>query len=152
MLRARLSVVGLGTDNGKNWETRPDASFENMQMQCGWWHGKMQQASEWQGNNSDNWETPGASVSGHYNTRPLQEGLVPRSKDGTGEKRKRKRRGKTKLFLWPKEWNQRTLKSWTTWKKEYNGDERSWKHPVRKEEQGRTIYYRTPVEKRYNTW
>ena len=29
---------------------------------------------------ANNWETPGALVSGHYNTPPLQEDLVPRSR------------------------------------------------------------------------
>ena len=48
---------------------------------------------------SNNWKTPGTLVSRGYNTPPLQEDLVPRSKDGTGEKLKRKRRGKTKLLL-----------------------------------------------------
>ena len=48
---------------------------------------------------ANNWKTPGASVSWCYNTPPLQEDLVPISKDGTGEKRKRKRRGKTNCFF-----------------------------------------------------
>ena len=49
MLRARASVSGLRTDNRRNGEPGTDASFDNMMMQCGWWHGKMQHASEWQG-------------------------------------------------------------------------------------------------------
>ena len=32
------------------------------------------------------WKSSGASVSRRYNTPPLQEDLVPRSKDGTGKK------------------------------------------------------------------
>ena len=48
-----------------------------------------------------NWETPGASVSGRYNTPPLREDLVPRSRMAPEEQRKRKRRGKTKLLLLP---------------------------------------------------
>ena len=44
-------------------------------------------------------KTPGASDPGRYNSPPLTRDLVPRSKDGTGGKQKRKRRGKTKLLL-----------------------------------------------------
>ena len=33
----------------------------------------------------NNWKTPGATVSGRYNTPPLQEDLASRSKDGTEE-------------------------------------------------------------------
>ena len=40
---------------------------------------------------ANNWETPGASDSGHHNTPPLQEDLVPRSRMTPEEKRKRKR-------------------------------------------------------------
>ena len=29
---------------------------------------------------ANNWKTPGTSVSGHYNTPPLREDLVPRSR------------------------------------------------------------------------
>ena len=47
----------------------------------------------------NNWKTPGATVSGRYNTPPLQEDLVPRSRMAPEGKRKRKRRGKTKLLL-----------------------------------------------------
>ncbi|EMS54538.1 hypothetical protein TRIUR3_27204 [Triticum urartu] len=35
VLLARASVSGLRRDNGRNWETRTNASFEDMQMQCG---------------------------------------------------------------------------------------------------------------------
>ena len=48
---------------------------------------------------ANNWETPGASVSGRHNTPPLREDLVPRSRMAPEGKRKRKRRGKTKLLL-----------------------------------------------------
>ena len=37
------------------------------------------------------WKASEASVLGRHNTPPLTRDLVPRSKDGTGEKRKRKR-------------------------------------------------------------
>ena len=48
----------------------------------------------------NNWKTPGATVSGCYNTPPLQEDLVPRSRMAPDGKRKRKIRGNTKLLLW----------------------------------------------------
>ena len=48
---------------------------------------------------ANNWTTPGAMVSGRYNTPPLREGLVPRSRMAPEGKGKRKRRGKTKLLL-----------------------------------------------------
>ena len=36
MPRARASVVGLRTDNGRNWGRNPDGcKFQNMMMQCG---------------------------------------------------------------------------------------------------------------------
>ena len=38
-------------------------------------------------------------VLGHHNTPPLREDLVPRSRMAPEGKRKRKRRGKTKLLL-----------------------------------------------------
>ena len=47
----------------------------------------------------NNWKTPGALVSRRYNTPPLQEDLVPRSRmapEGNGRGRER---GKTKLLL-----------------------------------------------------
>ena len=59
MPRARASLSGLRTDNGKNWETRTNASFENMQMQCG------TQAND-MAKTANNWKTPGAMVSGRY--------------------------------------------------------------------------------------
>ena len=39
---------------------------------------------------TNNWKTPGATVSGHHNTPPLQEDLVPRSRmapEGNGKGR-----------------------------------------------------------------
>ena len=48
---------------------------------------------------ANNWKTPGTSVSGRHNTPPLREDLVPRSRMAPEGKRKRKRRGKTKLLL-----------------------------------------------------
>ena len=48
---------------------------------------------------TNNWRTPGTSVSGRHNTPRLREDLVPRSRMALEGKRKRKRRGKTKLLL-----------------------------------------------------
>jgi len=47
---------------------------------------------------TNNWKTPGASVSGRHNTPPLQEDLVPRSRMAP-EKNRRGRGSKTKLLL-----------------------------------------------------
>ena len=49
----------------------------------------------------NSWKSSGASVSGRHNTPPLQEDLVPRYRMAPERKRKRKRRGKTKLLLRP---------------------------------------------------
>ena len=48
---------------------------------------------------ANNSKTPGTTVSGRHNTPPLREDLVPRSRMAPEGKRKRKRRGKTKLLL-----------------------------------------------------
>ena len=48
---------------------------------------------------SNNSKTPGTTVSGRYNTPPLREDLVPRSRMTPEGKQNRKRRGKTKLLL-----------------------------------------------------
>ena len=48
---------------------------------------------------ANNWTTPGATVSGRYNTPPLREDLVPRSRMAPEGKQKGKRSGKTKLLL-----------------------------------------------------
>ena len=81
------------------------------------------------------WKATEAPVLGRYNTPPLREDLVPRSRMAPEGKRKRKRNGKTKLLLTTNEWNQRTLRGWTNSRKEHNEGERSWKHSVRKEGQ-----------------
>ena len=98
--RARASVVGLRTDNGRNEEAGIGASFKT------WWcnaHDDMTRCNT-QANDmattANNWTTPGATVSRRYNTPPLREDLVPRSRMAPEGKQKRKRRGKTKLLLW----------------------------------------------------
>ena len=48
---------------------------------------------------ANNWTTTGTTVSGRYNTPPLREDLVPRSRMAPEGKRKGKRSGKTKLLL-----------------------------------------------------
>ena len=47
---------------------------------------------------ANNWRTPGTSVLRRYNTPPLREDLVPRSRMAPEGKQKRKRRGKTNLL------------------------------------------------------
>ena len=100
MPRARASVSGLRTDNGENEGAWVDASFKT------WWctaHDDMircnTQAND-MATTTNNWTTPGTSVSGPYNTPPLREDLVPRSRMAPEGKRKRKRRVKTKFLLW----------------------------------------------------
>ena len=48
----KLSGAQYATDR-RNGETGTDASFENMMMQCTWWHDMMQHASEWHGNDGE---------------------------------------------------------------------------------------------------
>ena len=48
---------------------------------------------------TNNWKTPGAMVSGRYNTPPLREDLVPRSRMAPDGKRRRKRIGKLSCFF-----------------------------------------------------
>ena len=84
---------------------------------------------------ADNWRTPGTSVSGHYNTPPLREDLVPRSRMAPEGKQKRKRRGKLSCFsdkrVKPK--NLARLNKFE--KKKYHEGELGRKHYVRNEGQ-----------------
>ena len=84
---------------------------------------------------ANNWETPGASVSGRHNTPPLREDIVPRSRMAPEGQRKRKRRVKLSCFF-DKRVKPMNLERLNNFEKKYNGDEQSWKHSVRNEEQG----------------
>ena len=79
--------MGLGTVNekkGEAWQLRADASFENMtatECRCNANDAIMNATNKrntWQQRKT--WKPSGASVSGRYNTPPLQEDLVPRSR------------------------------------------------------------------------
>ena len=48
---------------------------------------------------ANNWKTPGASVSGRYNTPPLREDLDPRSRMAPEKTEEEGEKGKTKLLL-----------------------------------------------------
>ena len=61
--------------------------YENMRMQCDYECNKQIKHTA----TTKTWKASEASVSGRHNTPPLTRDLVPRSRDGTGEKRKRKR-------------------------------------------------------------
>ena len=90
-----------GLQNGQR-EKCSDAWHEHVckwnahdDMICNAWHASNDKATT-----ANNCTTPGTSVSGRYNTPPLREDLVPRSRMAPEGQRKRKRRGKTKLLLW----------------------------------------------------
>ena len=72
---------------------------------------------------------------GRYNTPPLREDLVPRSRMAP----ERNGRGREKVKLscfFDKRVKPLTLRGWTNWKKEHNEGEKIWKHSIRKREQG----------------
>ena len=117
-------------------------SWVEMQRLMTWWHDDMMQCKnkrastkETHGETRNSWKSSEASVSGRHNTPPLQEDLVPRSRMLPEGNERGWEEVKLSCFFdkWVKPKNLERLK---TWKKEYNGDERSWKHSVRKEEQG----------------
>ena len=100
-----------------------------------WCNAKIKEQANDKATTTNNWKTPGATVLGHYNTPPLQEDLIPRSEMAPERNRRGREEVKLSCFF-DKQVKPRTLRGWTNWKKEYNEDEQSWKHPVRKEEQG----------------
>ena len=48
---------------------------------------------------TNNWKTPGATISGRYNTPPLREDLVPRSRMAPEKNEREREEVKTKLLL-----------------------------------------------------
>ena len=111
-----------------------------------WWHDAMQMKAKKNAtskNKSHNesrkpWKASEASVSGHYNTPPLQEDLVPRSRMAPERNGRRIEEVKLSCFSdkWVKPKNLERLKSW---KKEHNGVEHNWEHCGRKIETRNTI-------------
>ena len=100
--------------------TRTDASFEKhadeMQMKCRWWHETRcitrtkckttdknptteEIINHIAGNGKSRSYEYGKLYPGRYNTPPLREDLVPRSRMAPEGKRKRKRRGKLSCFF-----------------------------------------------------
>ena len=69
---------------------------------------------------------------GRYNTPPLQEDLVPRSRMAPERSGRWKEEVKQSCFF-DKRVKPRTLRGWAKWKKENHEDEQSWKHFVKKE-------------------
>ena len=116
-----------------------------MQRLKTWWHDYMMQIhmmQRWKRwtkqitrRNPETWKASEAPVLGRYNTPPLREDLVPRSRMAPEGKRKRKRKVKTKLLLWQTS-ETMNLERLNQFKEENNKDEQSWKHSVRKGEQG----------------
>ena len=119
MPRARASVSGLGTDNGENRRNPNGCKFyENIWMRCTWCY-EMRCITRTKCKTTDKNPTTeeiinhisgkgksrsyeyGKLYPGRYNTPPLREDLVPRSRMAPEGKRKGKRSGKTKLLLWP---------------------------------------------------
>ena len=84
-----------------------------MQMRCTWWHDMkcMTRKKMTRKTTANHWKTPDTTVSGRYNTPPLREDLVPRSRMAPEGKRKRKRKVKLSCFFdqWVKP---RTLRGW----------------------------------------
>ena len=100
MPRACASVSGLRTDNAEKWGNPDGCMFWKT-----WWcnaHDDMTRCNT-QTNDmattANNWRTPSTSVLGRYNTPPLREDLVPRSRMAPEGQRKRKRRGKLSCFF-----------------------------------------------------
>ena len=153
MPRARASVPGSERTTERTGGTQTDASFmKTMPMQCAWWH-EMRCITRTKCKTTDKNPTAeeisyrisgkgksqsyeyGKLYPGRYNTPPLREDLVPRSRMAPEGKAKGREEVKLSCFF-DKRVKPRTLRGWTNWKKEYNEDEQSWKHSVRKEEQG----------------
>src|SRR3954470_11733908 len=80
---------------------------------------------------TNNWRTPGTSDPGRYNTPPLREDLVPRSRMAPEENGRVRKEVKLSCFF-DKGVKPKNL-AWLNKmrEKEYNEDERSGKHYVR---------------------
>src|SRR3954465_6931299 len=78
--------------------------------------------------------TTGTSVSGRYNTPPLREDLVPRSR--TAPERKRKKKEVKLSCFFDKRVKPTHLERSQSLKKRHDGGEQNLKHSVQKEKQG----------------
>ena len=107
-----------------------------------WWHDDMMQCKnkrastkETHGETRNSWKSSGASVSGRYNTPPLQEDLVPRSRMAPERNGRGREEVKLSCFF-DKRVKPKNLERLKSWKKEHNGVEHNWEHCGRKEKQG----------------
>ena len=126
--------------------------YENMQMQCEWWHETrciirtkckttdknptMKEILYRISGKGKSWSYEyGKLYPGRYNTPPLREDLVPRSR--MAPERNGRGREEVKLSCFFDEWvKPRTLRGWEIWKKVNNEDEQDCKQSVRKKERG----------------
>ena len=109
-------------------------SWVEMQGLMTWWHDDMMQCkNKSHGETRNSWKASGASVSGCYNTPPLQEDLVPRSR--IASERSGRGRGETKLLL-DKQVKPLNLERSQSLKKWHDGGEQNLKHSIQQEEQG----------------
>ena len=76
---------------------------------------KEQAPKETRGDHKKIWKSSEASVSGRYNTPPLQEDLVPRSRMAPDKSRRGREEVKLIASL-TNEWNQRTLRGRKAWR------------------------------------
>ena len=126
-----------------------------------WWHDamqmmlrRMQQANTSHGETRNSWKSSGASVSGRYNTPPLQEDLVLRSRMAPERNGRGREEVKLSCFCdqWVKPKNLEGLKSYE-WRVQWT--RKNWNHSGWNEinkERGRSKSDSTPVEKRCKTW
>ena len=148
MPRARASVAGLRTDNRRNWGNPDGGRFwkhDDAMHIMTWWNATRKQMT-WQRHRITGrhltHRSRGVTTLHHYERISSRDLGWHRR-----ENRRGRERGKLSCFL-DKRVKPWTLRGWTNWKKECNGDERSRKHSVRKEEQGRTTSGSTPIEKK----
>ena len=138
---------GLRTDNGENRRNTNECKFKKtMPMQCAWWH-EMRCITRTKSKTTDKNPTTkevsysitekgksrsyeyGKLYPGRYNTPPLREDLVPRSR--MAPERSGRGRAEEKLSCFFDKWvKPQILRGWAI------RDERDCKQSVRKEEQG----------------
>ena len=92
-----IVVPDCKTDNRKNAQMHETNAYAKLNAHDGMTKCNMQVND--MATTTNNWETPGTSVSRRHNTPPLREDLVPRYIMALEGKWKRKRRGKTNCFF-----------------------------------------------------
>src|SRR3954468_2714095 len=91
----------------------------------------MQQANKTHGKARNSWKSSGAPGSGRYNTPPLREDLVPRSRMAPEENGRGRKEVKLSCFSDKRVKPKNLARLNKMREKEYNEDERSGKHYVR---------------------